>query len=145
MKHFVSREEFDRLLGEGFFIEHAEIAGNLYGTSRKELLDLLAASPAIADLDIRGAEQLRETLPKEALMTIFLRPSSLEELVARLDARGPMSPEERSLRLARIQHELDAAPSYDHVVTNANGKLEETVEVVCDLIGKRLASGSSAA
>ncbi len=144
MKHFVSREEFDRLLAEDFFLEHAEIAGQQYGTARQELLDLLAEHPAIADLDFHGAEQLRASFPPGLLVTIFIKPSSLEELAARLDARGPLPPAERAMRLGRFAEELAASASYDYAIVNANGKLDEAVEAVCKIIQERLIQAPSA-
>ena len=91
--HFVSREEFLARLERNEFLEHAEVFGNLYGTSQRWLEQTLAEGyDLILEIDWQGARQVRRALPEATF--VFLAPPSWEELVSRLLGRGTESPEE---------------------------------------------------
>ena len=139
IKYFVSREEFERKIRDEELFEHAEFAGNYYGTPKKELLALLEKGPAITDIEIIGFRQLRETFPSETFRTIFLRPTTVEELTERIRERAPISEEELKGRVDRINEEMAEAEHYDHVIVNETDKLEQTVKVVSDVIREELA------
>ena len=115
--HFASDEEFDRLVADGELLEHAEYAGFRYGTPRAPVLSRLdAGTPALLEIDLQGARQVRERMP-EALL-VFLAPPSFEELARRLTGRGTEDQDRvrRRLDLARI--ELAAEDEFDVVVVN---------------------------
>ena len=115
--HFVDDGEFDRLVAAGDLLEHAEYAGFRYGTPRAPVSERLAAGrPALLEIDLQGARQVRETMPEAFL--VFLAPPSFEELARRLTGRGTEDPEvvRRRLDLARI--ELAAEDEFDEVVVN---------------------------
>ena len=125
--HFASDEEFDRLVAEGALLEHAEYAGFRYGTPRAAVLSRLDAGvPALLEIDLQGARQVRERMP-EALL-IFLAPPSFDELARRLTGRGTEDVERvrRRLDLARI--ELAAEDEFDVVVVN------DTVQAAADRV-----------
>ncbi|MCA9376223.1 MAG: guanylate kinase [Candidatus Doudnabacteria bacterium] len=134
MKFFVSREEFERKIQDEELFEHASYAGNYYGTPKKELLALLSEGPAMTDIETQGVKQLLETFPREKLVTIFLKPSSVEALTKRITARAPISEEELAGRVARIEEELADAKLYDHVIVNEEGKVERTIDQVGEYV-----------
>jgi guanylate kinase len=112
--HFLSQEDFDRRVAAGEFIEHAEYAGNRYGTLKSEL-----ARPArgiVLEIDVQGARQVRERVPEARL--IFIEPPSFEDLERRLAGRGSDRPEQIERRLAAARDELEAAGEFDHRVVN---------------------------
>ncbi|MFD1826850.1 MULTISPECIES: guanylate kinase [Mumia] len=118
--HFVSPEEFDRLVDEGQMLEWAVVHGsNRYGTPRWPVEERLAAgSPALLEIDLQGARQVREAMP-EALF-VFLKPPSWDELVSRLVGRGTEDEAERERRLATARVELAAEDEFDVTIVNAD-------------------------
>jgi guanylate kinase len=117
--YFVSDEEFDRLTSDEQLLEWAVVhRGARYGTPREPVEQALAAGrPALLEIDLQGARQVRETMP-EALF-VFLKPPSWEELVRRLVGRGTESEEERERRLETARDELAAEEEFDVTVVNS--------------------------
>ena len=115
---FVSDEEFDRMIAEDDLLEWALVHGqNRYGTPRGPVdLALASGHPAMLEIDLQGARQVRETMP-EALF-VFLKPPSWDELVRRLVGRGTESAEERALRLDTARLELAAEAEFDVTIVN---------------------------
>jgi len=115
---FVSDEEFDRLVAEHELLEWAVVhQAARYGTLRRPVEETLAARrPAMLEIDLQGARQVRETMP-EALF-VFLKPPSWDELVRRLVGRGTETQEERERRLDTARHELEAEPEFDVTIVN---------------------------
>ncbi|WP_448629412.1 guanylate kinase [Cellulomonas soli] len=116
--HFVSAQEFDRMVDAGELLEWAVVHGrNRYGTPRGPVEARLAAGePALLEIDLQGARQVRETMPDARF--VFLAPPSWDELVRRLVGRGTEDAEERERRLATARVELAAEPEFDHVIVN---------------------------
>ena len=112
--HFLSEEDFDRRVARGEFVEHAEYAGNRYGTLKSELER--PAEGIVLEIDVQGARQVRERLPDAVL--IFIEPPSFEDLERRLAARASDEPDEIERRLAAAREELSAAREFDHRVVN---------------------------
>jgi guanylate kinase len=115
--HFVSAEEFDRMVAAGELLEHASYAGNSYGTPRRPVEEKLAAGvPALLEIELQGARLVRTAMPDARL--VFLAPPSFDELARRLTGRGTEDPERvrRRLDLARI--EMAAEDEFDVVVVN---------------------------
>ncbi|MQA01539.1 MAG: guanylate kinase [Streptosporangiales bacterium] len=122
---FVDDETFDRMRDAGEFLEHAEFAGNQYGTPRSAVLEHLAAGvPTLLEIDLQGARQVRASMP-DALL-VFLAPPSWEELVQRLVGRGTEPPAVVERRLAQARVELAAESEFDVTLVNTS------VEEVCD-------------
>lgn len=115
---FVSDAEFDAMVGAGDLLEWAVVHGrHRYGTPRRPVLDHLAAGqPALLEIDLQGARQVRASMPDARF--VFLAPPSWDELVRRLVGRGTEGPEERERRLATARVELAAEPEFDHVIVN---------------------------
>jgi guanylate kinase len=112
--HFLSAEDFDRRARRGEFVEHAEYAGNRYGTLKSELER--PAAGIVLEIDVQGARQVREHLPEAVL--IFIEPPSFEDLKRRLAARASDSPDVIERRLAAAREELEAAGEFDHRIVN---------------------------
>lgn len=117
---FVSEEEFDRLVAEDGLLEWAVVHGrHRYGTPRAAVEERLAAGePALLEIDLQGARQVRERMP-EALM-VFLAPPSWEELVRRLVGRGTETEAERERRLQTARDELAAQAEFDVTIVNTD-------------------------
>ncbi len=115
---FVTDEEFDRLVAEGELLEWAVVhQAARYGTPRAPVEATLASGrPALLEIDLQGARQVRETMP-EALF-VFLKPPSWEELVRRLVGRGTESEAERERRLETARAELAAEAEFDVTIVN---------------------------
>ena len=106
--HFVSDEDFDSLVASGQMLEWALVHGAYrYGTPRGPVQDRLdAGCPALLEIDLDGARQVRRAMPEARL--VFLAPPSWEELVRRLVGRGTEDAHEQERRLATARTELDA-------------------------------------
>jgi guanylate kinase len=129
--HFVDRELFADLARAGELLEHAEFAGNCYGTPRRQVLSHLAAGvPTLLEIELDGARQVRRSMPDAQF--VFLAPPSLEELMQRLVGRRTETPDEVAARLARAQVELAAEPEFDEVVVNHD--VEHAAREVASLI-----------
>jgi guanylate kinase len=116
--HFVDHAEFERLVAGGALLEHAEFAGNRYGTPREPVLEHLAAGvPTLLEIDLQGARQVRAAMPDAQF--VFLAPPSLDVLVRRLGGRGTESVAALAERLSQAQVELAAEPEFDQVIVNA--------------------------
>ena len=115
---FVADEEFDRMVADGELLEWALVHQSArYGTPRRPVERALAEGrPAMLEIDLQGARQVRETMP-EALF-VFLKPPSWEELVRRLVGRGTEGEAERERRLATARDELAAESEFDVTVVN---------------------------
>ncbi len=128
---FVTRDQFQRLVDQGEFLEHASYDGNLYGTSAQRVQELeQAGSDVILKIEVKGAEQVRSKLPNATF--IFLAPPSMEELIRRTATRDTESAEERSARQVIAETEMKYASHYDHVVVNDD--LDRAVDEVLDII-----------
>jgi guanylate kinase len=131
--HFLSEEDFDRRVALGEFLEHAEYAGNRYGTLKSELER--PARGIVLEIDVQGARQVRERLPDATL--IFIEPPSFEDLERRLAARASDRRDQIERRLAAARDELDAAGEFDHRIVNddLDSALEELVRVAATMSG----------
>ncbi|MCG8295926.1 MULTISPECIES: guanylate kinase [Pseudomonas] len=115
--HFVIHEEFKALIAKGDFLEHAEVFGNFYGTSRSALQETLDQGyDLILEIDWQGAQQVRKLMP-EAL-SVFILPPSQEALRQRLDGRGQDSEEIIAGRMKEAVSEMVHYDEYDYVIIN---------------------------
>lgn len=116
---FVDPPGFEALRAGGQLLEWAEYAGHRYGTPRVPVEERLAAGrPALLEIDLQGARQVRASMP-DALL-VFLAPPSQEELVRRLTGRGTEDADAHRRRLAAAAAELAAAAEFDAVVVNSD-------------------------
>jgi guanylate kinase len=123
------------MIEDGELLEHAEFAGNLYGTPRGPVLEHLAGGrPSLLEIELQGAQQVRASMPEAYL--VFLSPPSWPELERRLAGRGTESADVVAARLERARVELAAVGEFDAVVVNddvgrAAAKLVDLIEAVC--------------
>jgi len=126
--HFVARETFERMLGEGAFLEHAEVFGNLYGTAERWVRSRLDAGvDVILEIDWQGAAQVRGKLSET--VGIFILPPSVEALRRRLTQRRQDDEPVIRARLAKAREEIARYAEYDYLVVN-----DEFETAVADLL-----------
>jgi guanylate kinase len=118
---FVSKPKFEELIGRGELLEHAEVNGSLYGTSRTRVEKLQRQGlDVILKIDVRGAEQVREKRPDGVF--IFIAPPSMEELMRRRAKRGSETEQEMLERQRLARWEMDHAQYYDYIVINQDAE-----------------------
>ncbi|HXE56897.1 MAG TPA: guanylate kinase [Gemmatimonadales bacterium] len=114
---FLTRDEFERRVAAGEFVEWATYAGHLYGTLRGEVERILAGGKhAVLDIEIDGARQVRRSFPDAVL--VYVLPPSASALMQRLRGRNTEPPEVLQARLARALDELTVVREYDYVIVN---------------------------
>lgn len=129
--HFVDRPTFQRMVEAGELLEHAEYAGNLYGTPREPVLRRLAdGKPALLVIELQGMRQVRKAMPEAQF--VFLAPPSWDELVRRLVGRGTEPDEVRRRRLDQARIELASESEFD--VTVVNDSVEHAADGLVRLI-----------
>jgi len=128
---FLSDDEFERLVEEGAFVEHARYSGRRYGTLREELdRHLEAGHPVVLEIEVQGARQVRRTMPDA--VQVFIAPPSEDALRSRLVGRGDTAPEDMEARLEVAREELAARDEFQHVVVN--DRLEDAVAELVALV-----------
>jgi guanylate kinase len=134
--HFISDTEFDRLLSDGAFIEHATYSGNRYGTLRSELERRLQRGvPVVLEIEVQGARQVKERMPDAE--TVFIAPPSEEALRARLIGRGTDAVAEVQQRMQTAAQELSSSAEFGQVVVN--DRLEEATDRLEGIVRRALA------
>lgn len=114
---FISRQEFERRVKNNEFLEHAEFAGNCYGTPRAYVKNLLdSGMNVVLEIDVQGALQVMKSMPE--CVSVFILPPSFEELEHRLRGRGTETEEKVRERLETAKRELPYAPQYDYQIVN---------------------------
>ncbi len=115
--HFVDLDTFDAMAGDGAFLEHAEVFGNRYGTSRSATLDLVAQGiDVILEIDWQGARNVRAQIP--TAVGIFVLPPSRQTLEQRLRGRGQDSEDIIQRRMAQALSELSHYNEFDYLLVN---------------------------
>ncbi|MBW1996341.1 MAG: guanylate kinase [Deltaproteobacteria bacterium] len=129
--HFVSREEFLRMVDEGAFVEWARVYDDYYGTSFREVEDKLDKGlDLVMDLDTQGARSIKERFNESVL--IFILPPSMEELERRLWGRGTDGEGVIANRLEKAIKEINSCIWYDYIVFNRN--VDDSVHQVESII-----------
>ncbi|WP_299075052.1 guanylate kinase [uncultured Paraglaciecola sp.] len=117
--HFVDHAEFESLIEQGAFFEHAEVFGHYYGTSRVVIEHTLQQGiDVFLDIDWQGARQVKAQIPDTA--TIFVAPPSKAELERRLNERGQDSAEVIAKRMVKAVSEISHYHEFDFIVVNDN-------------------------
>ncbi len=128
---YISRQEFEDRREHGEFLEHAEVFGNYYGTSRKVLDRARSESKdLILDIDVKGARQLKEQIPEA--VSIFILAPSRDILEQRLRSRSEDSEEVIQRRLRDAAEEIRNYSQYDYVLVNH--QLEESVATLVSIV-----------
>ena len=132
--YFLSKEEFQKRIDEGDFLEYDEHFGNFYGTPKSFVKEQLALKSVILEIDVVGALNAKKAFPESVL--VMIAPPSVEELKRRLVGRGTETEEEIARRLSRLEYELSHKEQYDKVVVNDD--LERALEELENILdGKR--------
>ncbi|NIM57536.1 MAG: guanylate kinase [Candidatus Aminicenantes bacterium] len=114
--YFVSKSEFEQMIREDKFAEWAVIHGNHYGTSRREIEKKGSLGDLLLDIDVQGAEQIKEKLKRGVF--IFILPPLFEELKTRLEERGQESPDSIKKRLEVARKDIRFYPDFDYIIIN---------------------------
>lgn len=115
--HFFSKEEFERMIEEGCFAEHACTFGNYYGTLKSEIdKSLSSGKDMIFDINFVGAENMKLAYPDS--VSIFITPPSIKDLKQRLIGRGSETEESLKRRLSEVKKEVCKIEEYDYVLVN---------------------------
>jgi guanylate kinase len=115
--HFVSEQEFLTIRDRGEFVEWARVHGHLYGTRASAIeVERAAGSDVILDIDVQGAEQIREKMAEA--ITVFVLPPSQRLLVSRLGQRNLNTPDDLGRRLANASNEVPKFDRFDYVIVN---------------------------
>lgn len=134
--HFISVEDFRKGIDEGEFLEWAQVhKKDYYGTMKKTIMDALEQGKIIVrEVDVQGFHSIRKVVPKENLVTIFLKAESLEKLIERIGRRGKLPEEELKRRMESAQHELNDARLFDYQVWSLEDKIPQCVADVVKII-----------
>jgi guanylate kinase len=131
---FVDREEFDRMVAAGEFLEHAQVFDNRYGTARRVVEEALAAGQdLILEIDWQGARQVRAALPE--CVSVFILPPSRVELERRLRGRGTDSEEVIRRRLRDAASDMTHWDEFDYVVVNDD--FDNALGELCAIVAGR--------
>jgi guanylate kinase len=115
--HFVTREKFKELIDADEFLEHAEVYGNLYGTSRRWIESRRAqGAHVLLEIDWQGARSVKKIFPD--MVYIYILPPSIDELHRRLIKRGKDSAEVIERRLSEAREDLKHVHKADYVIIN---------------------------
>lgn len=133
---FLSKDEFEKEIQKGRFVEWAQVHGNYYGTSKTVIESALHSGRAVLlDIDVQGAESLKNSYPEKAVL-IFIAPPSIEILETRLRSRATDREEIIQRRLKNAQAELAKATFFHHVIINDS--LEQAYSELKKLVSQKL-------
>ena len=126
--YYIERAEFEAMIKQDAFLEHAEVFGNYYGTARRFLAEAEARGhDLLLDIDVQGASQLQQKLPDA--ISIFILPPSKQELEKRLRRRSSVDQVPNNViekRLKAAKREIEKYENYDYILVNA--ALEDSIE-----------------
>jgi guanylate kinase len=126
--HFIARTQFERMISAGEFLEHADVYGNYYGTSKRWIETELAGDhDVMLEIDWQGAAQVRKLFPH--MVGIFILPPSFDELRKRLHTRGKDPEEQIERRMASAREEVSHVLEFEYIIVN-----ERFEEAVSDLL-----------
>jgi len=132
---FLTREEFERWIEEGRFLEWAQYSNNLYGTPVEKVEELLETGRSvILEIELQGARQVREKRPDAEM--VFVRAPSLEETRRRLSGRATETAEAMETRLATAVGEVAARDEFDYEVVNGDRDLarKDMIEIMESIV-----------
>ncbi len=137
--HFVSREEFERLIQENQMMEYTQIYDNYYGTPIQTIeANIKLNKDTVLDIETKGANLIQSKIPVESF-SVFVMPKSMEILEERLRNRQRDSEEEITQRLENASREIAQAKNYDYIVINDD--IDQAVEnMIAILKAERLRS-----
>ena len=129
--HFVDKPAFERMIAAGDFLEHANVYGNYYGTSKRWIEEQISGDhDVLLEIDWQGAAQVRKLFP--SVVGIFILPPSIDELRRRLQARGKDSPEAIERRMASAREEISHVLEFEYIIVNERfeSALDDLIAIV---------------
>jgi guanylate kinase len=115
--HFIEKPAFEKMIEAGDFLEHANVYGNYYGTSKRWIEHELAGDhDVLLEIDWQGAHQLRSLF--RHMVGIFILPPSLQELRKRLESRGKDSRETIERRMASAREDISHVLEFEYIIVN---------------------------
>lgn len=134
--HFYTKERFEQGIEVGEFLEYAVVhQDNYYGLLKGPIFEGLEQGKTIVrEVDIQGFDSIREKIPKESLVTIFITAPNKKELVDRIVSRAAISEDELEKRKESMHREFARSKDCDYLVENKQGQLMQTVERVIQII-----------
>jgi guanylate kinase len=139
--HFVDDAEFKRRIAAGDFLEWAQYGGHYYGSLKTEILPNLAEGKTILDeLEVQGARQVKEILPPEQFVSIFIDGGSWGDLERRVRARAPITETELEKRKKRYEDEVSFKNEANFIVKNPEGEVETAKNDLTNIIESLLIS-----
>ena len=129
--HFVDRASFEKMIARGDFLEHANVYGNYYGTSKRWIENQLSGDhDVLLEIDWQGAAQLRHVFPN--MVGVFILPPSLAELRKRLESRGKDAPEAIERRMSSAREEISHVLEFEYIIVNERfeAALSDLISVV---------------
>jgi guanylate kinase len=131
--HFISREDFQKMVEQRELLEWASVYGNCYGVPAKPVRQALdGGRDVMVKVDIQGAATIKKLLPQAIL--IFLMPPSMPELISRLKKRNTESDTDLDLRLKTAKEEIENLPAFDYAVINRRGQIDRVVQDIATII-----------
>lgn len=132
---FKTREDFESLMREDAFLEYATVHGNYYATPKREVFEYINQGyDVVLVIDVQGMRQIKKNFPQ--VITIFILPPSIEELIKRMKVRGEKE-KEIEKRLKTASSEFPAWKEYDYIVVNDNLEKAKN-EIKCIIVSNRL-------
>jgi guanylate kinase len=129
--HFVTKARFESMIAAGDFLEHAEVHGNYYGTSRRWIEQEIAGDhDVLLEIDWQGAAQVRRIFP--GLVGMFILPPSIAELRKRLQGRGKDAPETIERRIAGAREEISHVLEFEYIIVN--DRFEQALEDIRSVV-----------
>lgn len=117
--HFVTKEEFKTKITENFFVEYAEVHGNLYGTPSDQIEESWRLGKVvIMDIDVQGAKTFKSKYPQA--LAIFILPPSIDSLRQRIISREGRIPDDIEVRMRNAEIEMAQAGQFDRQIVNDN-------------------------
>lgn len=129
--HFIDKNEFERMVENDEFLEHAYVHTDYYGTPKKFVFDEIEKNNLVLlEIDVQGALQVKENYPE--VVSIFLLPPSMEELENRIVTRGTETTEQIKKRMSNAYKEIETIAEYDYYVVN--DEVENAVNAIEEII-----------
>jgi len=130
---FVSRAEFEEMIGRDEFLEYADVFGNWYGTARRFLHEAeQTGEDLLLDIDVQGATRIKRKIPRA--VSIFILPPNRLELENRLRHRSLDAEDVIQRRLVTASREIENYQRYDYILVNENDRLEESTDALKSIL-----------
>ena len=133
---FISKDEFEKLINEDFFIEWAKVYDYYYGTGKEFVLNNLNDNKdVILEIEIQGAKKIREIYDKKNVIFIFIAPPDFKELERRImNRKRGETEEEIKKRMNFAKKEIEESKNYDYIIINDN--INKAVKKIVNIINK---------